>query len=352
MGAFEAPDVPTPTPTFTPSQTATASPTPTGTVPPSATPAPTNTPAPTSTPGGGGQDQPPAPTATPSPTPTGAARTYVVQAGDTLFWIAVRFTTTVSALQAANGLSDPDRLAVGQVLVIPLDSAGTVVARPGDTLFSLARQYNTTVAALQAANGLGSRTVLYAGQVVILPSGAAGGPPPTAPAPAGAYIVQPGDTLFRLALRYGTTVAALQAANGLGSSTRLYAGQSLVIPGVAPAPTRPAPTPLPGASRHLVQPGETLFRLARRYGTTVAALQVANGLGSGTLIYAGQTLIIPTAAPANSPATPRPDQVYVVQPGETLFRLALRFGTTVAELQRANGLTGTLIYAGQRLVIP
>lgn len=342
MGAYEAPDVPTPTPTFTPSQTATPSPTATGTAPPSVTPAPTSTP--------GGQDQPPAPTATPSPTATAAARTYVVQAGDTLFWIAVRFTTTVSALQTANSLSDPGRLAVGQVLIIPPDSATTVVARAGDTLFSLARQYNTSVAALQAANGMGSRTILYAGQTVILPSGMASSPPPTASAPAGAYLVQPGDTLFRLALRFGTSVAALQAANGLGASTRLYAGQSLIIPGAAAGPLPTAPAPAAGANRHLVQPGETLFRLALRYGTTVAALQAANGLGASTLIYAGQTLIIP--ATANPPATPRPGQVHVVQPGETLFRLALRYGTTVAELQRANGLAGALIYAGQRLIIP
>jgi LysM repeat protein len=98
----------------------------------------------------------------------------------------------------------------------------------------------------------------------------------------GSYIVQRGDTLFRISLRFNTTVLALQQANGL-TSTRIYAGQRLVMPGAAPAPS---------GRTYLVQRGDTLFRIGLRYGVSVAALQTANGL-RGTLIYAGQTLVIP-----------------------------------------------------------
>ena len=95
---------PSVTPTATPAPTATATATPT----PSATPAPTATPVPPT----------PAPTPTPAPSAT-PQRTYVVAEGDTLAGIAERFGTTVSALQAANGIEDPNEIIIGQVLVIP-----------------------------------------------------------------------------------------------------------------------------------------------------------------------------------------------------------------------------------------
>jgi LysM repeat protein len=115
-------------------------------------------------------------------------------------------------------------------------------------------------------------------------------PPTVAPY---SYRVRAGDTLFRIALRFQTTVAALQAANGLTSNT-IYPNQVLVIPGNGGASAN-LPTlrtnPIP-PSRYVVQPGDTLFRIALRAGTTVRMLQVVNGL-AGVTIYAGQVLIIP-----------------------------------------------------------
>ncbi len=109
---------------------------------------------------------------------------------------------------------------------------------------------------------------------------------------------------------------------------------------------------------YVIQWGDTLYQLARRFNTTVAALKAANGLTSD-LIYAGNVLAIPTsgyaapvpitvpaAAPAANPRT------YTVQAGDNLFRIGLRFGVTVGALQAANGLPSIFIYAGQGLVIP
>lgn len=97
---------PSPSPSDSPTPTASPLPTPSPTV--AATPAPTAVPTPVSI---------PAPT--PAPTPPPVQTTYVVQQGDTLAAIAQRFGTTVQALQAANGIADPDEIFVGQVLVIP-----------------------------------------------------------------------------------------------------------------------------------------------------------------------------------------------------------------------------------------
>jgi len=102
---------------------------------------------------------------------------------------------------------------------------------------------------------------------------------------------------------------------------------------------------------HVVHQGDTLYSLARRYGTTVSAIVRANGLRDPDWIYVGQRLVIPGAIATSSYSLP--GSVHVVRRGENLFRIALRYGTTVQALALANNLSNTwLIRVGQRLVIP
>ena len=176
------------------------------------------------------------------------------------------------------------------------------------------------------------------------------------------YRVRSGDNLFRIALRYGTTVEAIQAANGL-TSNAIYPGQELVIPSGASANLSSGATPTlrsdpisPGT--YIVQPGDNLFRIALRAGVTMQAIQVANGMTT-IYVHVGQALIIPGGINPSAPgvsasATPAPGntRTYTVRSGDNLFRIALRFGTTVAVIQAANGLTGTDIHPGQVLIIP
>jgi LysM repeat protein len=98
--------------------------------------------------------------------------------------------------------------------------------------------------------------------------------------------VQPGENLFRIALHYGMTYHALAAANGIVNPDLIYVGQSLTIP--AEVPSEPT-----GERIHVVQPGENLFRIALKYGTTVEAIAVANGISDVHIIYSGQSLVIP-----------------------------------------------------------
>lgn len=122
------------------------------------------------------------------------------------------------------------------------------------------------------------------------------------------HIVQPGENLFRIGLRYGVDWRAIMAANGL-YNTYIYAGQALVIPGTAAVPVSvppvvppPAPTPPPAAASsasYVVQRGDSLWSIAQRHGVTVNDLLLANRLANPNLIYAGQVLVVgsPGAAP-------------------------------------------------------
>jgi len=101
---------------------------------------------------------------------------------------------------------------------------------------------------------------------------------------------------------------------------------------------------------YTVQRGDTLSAIAARYGVTVAALQQVNGLG-GTVIVLGQRLIVPETA-AVAAAAPSAQFRYVVQRGDTLFRLAQAYGTSVLGIQRASGITGTRLEIGDVLQIP
>lgn len=122
----------------------------------------------------------------------------------------------------------------------------------------------------------------------------------------------------------------------------------------AEASTRPQ-----SAIVHIVKRGETLSSIAVRYGSSVRAIVQANGL-SGTTIYPGQSLLVPQGSSGSGSASAVPkssapvsrSSVHVVQAGDTLSSIAARYGSTVAALKQANGLTSDTIYVGQSLAIP
>ena len=134
---------------------------------------------------------------------------------------------------------------------------------------------------------------------VVISGDAAAATPAAAPEPAavstpGKHVVQAGENLFRIALRYGTSVEAIAKANGITNSALIYVGQTLTIPGGAPgAPPAPAPAPGTGAKVHIVQPGENLFRIALKYNYSQYYLAKYNGIANPSLIYVGQVIRIP-----------------------------------------------------------
>jgi LysM repeat protein len=187
------------------------------------------------------------PTPTPStwpgkPTPTpppGTTCTYVVRPGDTLYSIARRYGTTVADLQAANHISDPNLIYVGQTLIIPNCNSGPVPPPPGkcftytvklgDTLSGIALANCDTVYGISTRNGLVNPNLIYAGQNLTVCSNCGGGPTPP-PNCKATYTVMPGDTLYGIALKYGVTVYTLAAANNISNPNLIYVGQVLCIP--------------------------------------------------------------------------------------------------------------------------
>ncbi len=119
------------------------------------------------------------------------------------------------------------------------------------------------------------------------------------------YVVQAGDTLAGIAARFGVSISAIARANNITNPNRIYVGQRLVIPGTSGAPSAPAPSPAPVAGGvYIVQPGDTLAKIAARFGTTVSALVRLNGLANPDRIWVGQRLRISgsVAAPAPAPS--------------------------------------------------
>ncbi len=129
------------------------------------------------------------------------------------------------------------------------------------------------------------------------------------------HVVQPGENLYRIALRYGTSYQELAAANGISDPNRIYVGQRLVIPGEQGSAAQP---PAPTNRVHVVQRGENLYRIALHYGTNYHTLAAANGIRNPALIRVGQVIRIPddgSDAPPDPPA-PEPTPVPPVTGGE------------------------------------
>jgi LysM repeat protein len=152
------------------------------------------------------------------------------------------------------------------------------------------------------------------------------------------YIVARGDTLKGLAIRFDTTVEALLAANpSITNPNVIYEGQQVkVYVSQTPPPT---PQPVPSGQVYYVQRGDTLRKIASKFSTTVdAILRVNPQISNQNVIYVGQAISIPAGV-----------ATYVVQRGDTLRIIANRFGTTVDNLLRLNPdiRNANLIYVGQ-----
>jgi LysM repeat protein len=169
------------------------------------------------------------------------------------------------------------------------------------------------------------------------------------------YVVAPGDTLFRIAARFGVSVNSIANANGIYNINYIYSGQTLYIPigdVYHPPQQPPPPYPQPGGNTYVVMPGDSLGSIAQRFGTTIYALASANNIWDINHIFVGQVLVI-SGGYGYPPNPPGMHTTYTVQRGDTLLMIAQRFGTSLWALTDANHIWNpSRIYVGQVLVIP
>lgn len=175
-----------------------------------------------------------------------------------------------------------------------------------------------------------------------------GDPPSQASSSQTTHIVQRGETLFTIAQQYGLPMDAITHANGISDPRQVYVGQQLVIPGTGSN----APETVP----YLVQAGDTLASIARRYRTTWQTLVQVNRVLSPNTLYVGQVIQVPVSGNASGEETIQSnasDLIYIMRPGDTALSIALRYGLSTWTLATVNHIANpALFYPGQELLIP
>ncbi|NEM89999.1 LysM peptidoglycan-binding domain-containing protein [Galbitalea soli] len=192
--------------------------------------------------------------------------TYVVRGGDTVSSIATHHGLSTASVLALNGLSWKSIIFPGQVLKLTKSATsrapkppaasptaqtvgGRYTIRAGDTLYAISKRFAVSLSSLLSANHLTVRSTIYAGRTLVIPktsTASVGTPTPVTapvvapvvvPAPTGSgsaatYVIRTGDTITSIATQFGVSVPAILAANNLGPSSIIYAGRTLVIPGI------------------------------------------------------------------------------------------------------------------------
>ncbi len=225
--------------------------------------------------------------------------------------------------------------------------------RRGETVSTIAARYGVSQYAIFEANNLNHRSKIYAGKTLIVPvpldreySQWQRNAKDNYQADNSVYTVRSGDTMWDIARAFGTTVNALRRINYIERGSRIYVGQKLKIPSSAKklkdmnrtSSDRAyvsAESQTENESRgktHKVRSGDTLWDIARKYGTTTAQLRRLNGLGRSSRIYPGQVLAVTGSG--------GPDYViYKVERGDTLSRIAKKYRTTVSKILATNHIT-------------
>ena len=205
------------------------------------------------------------------------------------------------------------------------ESQEIYTVKKGDSLWKIANKYNTTVEKLKSANNLKTNT-LSVGQKLVIPSIS------VSPEVSDTYIVQKGDSLWSIANKFNMTVSELKNLNNL-TNNLLSIGQVLKIKDSSNN----------GKTTYTVQKGDSLWVIANKYGITTEELKSYNNLTSN-LLSIGQVLKIPQGKTSS-------ENIYTVKKGDSLWTIANRYNTTVEKIKVLNNLTSNLLSIGQQLKI-
>lgn len=269
---------------------------------------------------------------------------YTVQKGDSLWKIATKYGLTVDELKKLNNLKN-NTISVGQNLKVkaeeekPVEDYLLYTVKSGDSLWKIASMYDTTVDTLMKINNL-KGTKLTINQQLLVPKSDKIEIDIDKEPKGITYTVKSGDSLSKIAKSYGTTVAKIKSANNL-TSDFLKIGQELLIP-VEDTKIEEKETDEPAGINYVVVKGDNLYTIANKYGVSVNDIKTLNNLKSNSL-QIGQVLKIPGTESYTT---------YKVKSGDSLWKIANQYGTTVNDLKRINNLSSTTLRIGQELLIP
>ncbi len=268
---------------------------------------------------------------------------YIVRSGDTLGKIGRDYGVSVSKLMQRNGLKTT-RIRTGQRLVVPVSDYSNSLPDPAlassnGAVIEYGRRSQRPIVSKKAIPPIAS-----GGNIVFASSRQPSGPSAATRTDTGGkpriiYTVRSGDTLGRIASRYKVTVAQLQNWNNI-SGSRIHVNDRLTVYSDQNVSKTGS-----GQSTitYRVTSGDTLGKIASRHRVTVNQLRQWNGI-SGSKIRIGQRLVIYTQSG-------RPSLTHTVRSGDTLIRIAGKYAVTVADIKSWNNLRGNTIRVGQQLTV-
>lgn len=276
--------------------------------------------------------------------------TYTVQSGDTLYGISRQHNTSAQRIRELNNLTS-DNLVPGQVLIVSDNDATNpsecviYTVEAGDSLYEIAKKYDTTADLIKEYNGLDSND-LSIGQKLRIPCYIEDNDNSDLPEYVN-YTVEAGDNLYDIAERFGTTVDKIKKDNDLKSNT-LTVGTVLIIDDKKKISSIEECYGLdfdvPLSSTYVVQSGDSLYSIAKKFGTTADKIKQLNNLNNN-ILSVGQEIVIPSVALSEV-------TIYKVQSGDNLYDLAKKFGTSVSELKDLNNLKSDSLSINQELKVP
>ena len=312
---------------------------------------------------------------------------YTVQSGDTLSGIATRFSTTVNHLASLNDISNPNRIYVGQRLLVrqasqsntsnntntttntntnkPSNASGTYTVQSGDTLSGIANKFGTNYETLAQLNSISNPNRIYVGQVLKLSANSNtttnnhNTNTTTNNSSTGTYTVKAGDSLSAIASHFGTSYESLARLNNISNPNRIYVGQVLKLNASSTTSSAKrqasSTTTSSAAGSYTVKAGDSLSAIAARYGMSYETLARLNNISNPNHIYVGQTLNLGASgytAHRSAAATSSRRGSYTVQSGDSLSAIAARYGMSYETLARINHISNpNLIMVGQQIIL-